>query len=251
MIKLTTWFPGSLVLLSLAAGCGSDSGSNSGSNGQPSTADVVSSCNTTCNKEKSCNPSLASFIDCSKICDPSTFTGGTGTGGSTSTTVTCDYGALKAALDHCATVDCSELTSCEEQATSLCKSTSSGTGGTSGVGAGGTGEGTGGTAEGAGGSATGAGATTGTSSGGSSTGTGTCAPCGGKGGSLLPGVLHEARTADDGVLALHRSELRIAGGEQPDHHRAGLQCSAHGRRGTKHPRVHVTASGRPRGPSLD
>jgi len=143
------------LLLALLPACGSDKNSGSGA---PSTAELVASCNRTCDKMKACAGDAGSFINCDQICTDQNFTP-RGAGGQSSAPA-CDYGKMKEKLDSCAQVACSELQACYAEAGRICADTGSGTGGTSG--------GTGGASTGSGGSSIGAGGT-GT--------TGTCADC--------------------------------------------------------------------------
>lgn len=127
-------FQASWLLLALLPSCGGSS--DDGNGGAPTTAELVASCNRTCNKMKTCaGDAGAGFINCDQICTEQNFTP-RGQGGQSSGPA-CDYGRMKAKLDECEKVQCSELTSCYAAAGEICSETPSGSGGSSSTGSGG------------------------------------------------------------------------------------------------------------------
>jgi uncharacterized membrane protein YgcG len=150
-MKMFVWSVASSALLTVLPGCGSDSSSS----GPPTTAELVASCKKSCNKLVSCLPDSGAGLstNCDTICTDANFQ--MGSGGQSSAT-SCDYAKVKAKLDECATVECSQLRACQAEAAGICRDTSGGTGGSS-SGAGGSSSGTGGSTSGGGGGAAGAG----------------------------------------------------------------------------------------------
>lgn len=166
MKKFFVWSQASLVLLTVLAGCGSDSGAS----GPPTTADLVASCKKSCNKFASCQPDSGGFApNCDSLCSDQTFQMGSV---GQSSAPACDYGKVKAKLDECATVDCSKLLACQQEAAAICPASPQGSGAASG--AGGSSSGAGGLGAGTGGVNSGGGAPGGSSG---AAGAGTCADC--------------------------------------------------------------------------
>jgi hypothetical protein len=92
-------------------------------------SELVSTCKQTCNKEKDCLGAEASSFDCDQMCSPSTIQQHTKSDSNT----TCDLGKVRSKMQACLDVECKDLESCIEDATSTCddKSSSDSSGGTS------------------------------------------------------------------------------------------------------------------------
>ena len=108
------------LLLAFLPACGGDSNSGNGS-GAPTTAELVASCNRTCSKMKACagDSGFGSFINCDQICTEQNLMP-RGTAGQSSAPP-CDYAKVKAKLDSCEQVACSELQACQAEAAGICR----------------------------------------------------------------------------------------------------------------------------------
>jgi hypothetical protein len=84
-------------------------------------SELASTCNQTCSKEKDCLGAEASALDCNQMCSPSNIQQKT----KSDSNQTCDVGKLRSKMENCLSVECKDLDSCLEDATSVCKSTSS------------------------------------------------------------------------------------------------------------------------------
>jgi hypothetical protein len=115
MNRLITWSTTLSLLVALVPACGGDDGTGT------SVSDLVSTCKQMCNKEKDCLGAEASVLDCDQMCSTSNIQKKT-TGDSNET---CDYGKLRSKMEACLSVECSNLQSCFEDATSTCGSKSS------------------------------------------------------------------------------------------------------------------------------
>ena len=136
MNRLISWSHPLWLLVALVPACGGD-----GNGTDVSTSDLVATCKNVCNKEKSCLGAEASVLDCNQMCSPDNLQKNT----SSTSKTTCDYAKLESKFDACLNVDCKDLESCVEDASSVCQETAaSGTGGASSTGddAGVSGEGT-------------------------------------------------------------------------------------------------------------
>jgi len=123
MNRLITWSRPLWLLIAFVPACGGGDGSDGTG---VSMSDLVSTCKQTCSKEKDCLGAEASALDCDQMCSPSNLQSNM----KSESNETCDYGKLRSKLEACLNAACKDLESCLDDASSVCKETSSaGTGG--------------------------------------------------------------------------------------------------------------------------
>lgn len=110
MNRLISWSCPLMLLVALVPACGGDDGTGT------SMSELVSTCKQTCNKEKGCLGAEASALDCDQMCSQSNIQKNT----KSDSTQACDYGKVRSKLEACLSVECKDLDSCLEDATSSC-----------------------------------------------------------------------------------------------------------------------------------
>ncbi len=130
MNRLISWSTPFWLFVALVPACGGDDG-NGGSG--VSSAQLVSTCKKTCEKEKGCLGAEANVLDCNQVCSPDKIP----QNGTSNSKATCDYAEVKSKLEACLDAKCEDLESCMDDATRSCRDASSGDNGSSGVGTGG------------------------------------------------------------------------------------------------------------------
>lgn len=110
MNRLISWSCPLALLVALVPACGGDDGTGT------SMSELVSTCKQTCNKEKGCLGAEASALDCDQMCSQSNIQKNT----KGDSNQTCDYGKVRSKLEACLSVECKDLDSCLEDATSSC-----------------------------------------------------------------------------------------------------------------------------------
>src|SRR5262252_7386614 len=112
MNRFASWSRPLWLLVALVPACGGDDGASG-----VSQSEIVSTCKQTCEKEKECFGAEASFLDCDKMCSPDNLQKKMGT----SSNEKCDWGQLRSKMEGCLSVECKDLESCMEEASSVCK----------------------------------------------------------------------------------------------------------------------------------
>ncbi|HVW24058.1 MAG TPA: hypothetical protein VHC69_01740 [Polyangiaceae bacterium] len=121
MNRLITWSRPLWLLVALVPACG---GGDDGTS--VSMSDLVSTCKQTCSKEKGCLGAEANALDCDQMCSPSNLQSNM----KSESKETCDYDKLRSKLEACLNVECKDLEACLDDASDVCKdTTSSGAGG--------------------------------------------------------------------------------------------------------------------------